>query len=782
MKQPPRRRQRNRSDGGGDGSATVESVKRFCRFRGQNFREVAGGGQSTVSVDSDGQHATLRDPVGGSQVEVGTGARVAFDGVFGPSATQQEVFAAAGGHLVDDVFAGYNCAVVAFGQTGSGKTHTMLGDMSLQATAPVTSTMPSRDFASATEAGLVPRAVAQLYERMAAHATRGAGTHEYALYASYVELYSGVFTDLLREVVAMVGERSGGGGESARKARRSKAPKLQIRKDKARGVFLDGATEVRSASAAALTSLLRMAEMNRRVSATLMNERSSRSHAILTLRLARTDVQTRATRVSKCVLVDLAGSENIRKTQAVGGTLREASDINLSLTALGRVIAALNARDRPHVPYRDSPLTRLLSDVIGGNCRTSLMLTCSSSSLSYSETMHTVRFGQSARWRGRTTESSAVALPSASSPRGGRNDSAILPSPRDGVAQQQQRGAEWAHTLSAAEMSRIADIEERRRAAARVGGAAADRGTKASGRTRSPSASPRSPSASPRPSTARHIAGGVGYTMSDINGVVYPIRGAPAAAPQPKQRQSQPPLPLQPQPSRGELQQQLAACEASALSCAHELRSAESTAAGELRLSAVIAQAAVLAAKLNEEGRMAALCRTLVVLGVEPTSLMAYVAPLSAKHEQAAAEQAVLTAEEQRMQSLRKLAASTLSSAREQESVLMQRIDELEAKLGEVRSAQRSVASRRASADERLAEAQRHHAELRARLGEVEGQVGSAIDAMNERRAKNTRANSELLELAHANRELEEAARQELPKLHRSYAQLRRAQSTLLSK
>ena len=176
---------------------------------------------------------------------------------------------------------------------------------------------------------------------------------------------------------------------------------------------------------------------------------------------------------------------------------------------------------------------------------------------------------------------------------------------------------------------------------------------------------------------------------------------------------------------------------------------------------------------------------TLFSLGAQADNKFAFInaKALLEKSPQAIAANTELKAQfGEREQSLRKLAASTLSSAREQESVLMQRIDELEAKLGEVRNAQRSVASRRASADERLAEAQRHHAELRARLGEVEGQVGSAIDAMNERRAKNTRANSELLELAHANRELEEAARQELPKLHRSYAQLRRAQSTLLSK
>jgi kinesin family protein 5 len=727
-----------------------------------------------VEVGADGKQASVRDPIGTQGGKGDGGARVAFDAVFGPDASQREVFDAAGGHLVDDVFGGYNCAVVAFGQTGSGKTHTMLGDMSLTATS-------ATSFASSANAGIIPRTIAQLYERMARATERGAGVYTYSLYASYVELYSGVWTDLLRDVVAMVGDRGRNGGAAAAARRAAAAPVLQIRKDSARGVFLNGATEVCSTSAAALTSLVRMAEMNRRVSATLMNERSSRSHAVFTLRLARTETRTNATRVSKCVLVDLAGSENIRTTNAAGGALREASQINLSLTALGRVIAALNARGRPHVPYRDSPLTRLLSDVVGGNCRTSLMLTCTSSSLSYSETMCTVRFGERARWKGKTQTNDEVRPP----PGSAAGLAAGLAARHRGA----QRGA--AHTLSEHEMGELRAIEERG-AAKRAG---LERRVASTGSAASP---PPSPAA--RWEQAQRSAG----------------RGAEAF-----RRGSSPPSLSTGDPgaTREGLLRQLAACESSALRCGHELRTADDqrvAAIAQGQLSRVGVQAVALASKLGVEERIAELCRTLALLGVDPALLQSFgfsakpaaeamrdareaqteadagaaakaAAAAEEEKEDAAARQqaeidAAFAAEERRMMKVRALAASMLDSAKTQEAMLFDRIDELEARLRGVRD-ERCVLKEQhiPAAQAVLVEARNRHAKLSARLAGLHAQTNRERDALAAQRDASETASRALQDARAQNRELEAYARQALVEQRASYVQLEESQQGLLS-
>jgi kinesin family protein 5 len=136
---------------------------------------------------------------------------------------------------------------------------------------------------------------------------------------------------------------------------------------------------------------------NRATAATGMNEGSSRSHSVFTITVEQKDIITNATKSGKLVLVDLAGSEMVRKTNASGQQLEEAKTINKSLSALGQVINALTDDKQPHVPYRDSKLTRVLQDSLGGNSKTVLIVAVSPSSYNASETISTLRFGTRAK-------------------------------------------------------------------------------------------------------------------------------------------------------------------------------------------------------------------------------------------------------------------------------------------------------------------------------------------------------------------------------------------------
>ncbi|CAE7868778.1 kif3 [Symbiodinium sp. KB8] len=171
---------------------------------------------------------------------------------------------------------------------------------------------------------------------------------------------------------------------------------LRIREEKGKGIWLEDVTEAYAASPSELYDLLAEGNANRAVGATKMNADSSRSHSVVILSLTKKDLTTEETRKSQLFLVDLAGSEMVNKTGASGQTLQEAKMINKSLSALGNVIRALT-EGKPHVPYRDSKLTRLLQDSLGGNAKTSLIITCSPSTFNAVETLSTIRFGQRAK-------------------------------------------------------------------------------------------------------------------------------------------------------------------------------------------------------------------------------------------------------------------------------------------------------------------------------------------------------------------------------------------------
>ena len=349
-----------------------------------------GGGGSPAPTDATAAAAAL----------VAATHRFAFDEVFPPSTTQADVYSAAAAPAVRAVLAGYNAAVIAYGQTGAGKTHTMEGQ-------------PTGD-----ARGIIPRAVEDAFAGItqASDSTTAALPTRFLVRASYLQIYNESLSDLLRP------ERAN----------------LPIREDARRGVFVEGLSEWVVRSPAEVHALMQRGRDARATGATRLNEASSRSHAVLTITVERcaeegeeeekaaggeagaataTTTAPARVRVGKLHLVDLAGSERVSVTGATGRRLEESKRINQSLSALGNVIAALTdprrrgggggghgaapggggAPPSGHIPYRDSKLTRLLEDSLGGNCVTTLIATVSPSACSFAESLSTLKFATRAK-------------------------------------------------------------------------------------------------------------------------------------------------------------------------------------------------------------------------------------------------------------------------------------------------------------------------------------------------------------------------------------------------
>ena len=172
---------------------------------------------------------------------------------------------------------------------------------------------------------------------------------------------------------------------------------LKVREDKSRGIYIEDVTEYSVATEMEVYSYMHLGNNNRAVCATNMNEGSSRSHLVFIMTIAQKDLHNSSAKTGKLCMIDLAGSEKIGKTGAAGQTLQEAKDINKSLSALGNVINALTDGKGAHIPYRDSKLTRILQESLGGNSKTTLIIACSPSSYNEQETLSTLRFGYRAK-------------------------------------------------------------------------------------------------------------------------------------------------------------------------------------------------------------------------------------------------------------------------------------------------------------------------------------------------------------------------------------------------
>ena len=281
--------------------------------------------------------------------------------------------------------AGYNAAMLAYGQTGTGKTFTMEGDPRARhgnsAIGILPGDLPPVGDDRGAERGIIPRAIEDIFNRIKADTSTRS---KYLVRASYVQIYNEVISDLLKP------ERVN----------------LHIREDKKRGVFVEGLSEWVVRTPDEIYGLMDRGASQRTTGATRMNELSSRSHAVFIVIVENSKLTEEAGqaelrqsfKVGKLNLVDLAGSERVGRSGATGVRLEESKKINQSLSALGNVIKALTEpKGRPHIPYRDSKLTRILEDSLGGNCKTTMMAMISPALESFTESLSTLKFANRAK-------------------------------------------------------------------------------------------------------------------------------------------------------------------------------------------------------------------------------------------------------------------------------------------------------------------------------------------------------------------------------------------------
>ncbi|BGP34356.1 Kinesin-related motor protein [Rhodotorula toruloides] len=301
--------------------------------------------------------------------------------VYGPDADQGMLYTDVAKPMLQQVLMGYNCTIFAYGQTGTGKTYTMEGDLS-----PYHGTFHP-------DAGIIPRTLYSLFDRLAESRS------EYSVRCSFIELYN----EELRDLNAPDYSLSSSDGPPAPSP--SPEPKtLRIyeeTKNGQTGVTIQGLEETFIQSAEEGLRVLRRGSERRQIAATNCNERSSRSHSIFTIVVHIKDSSKEGQdvlKVGKLNLVDLAGSENVGRSGAVQGRAREAGMINASLLALGRVINQLVDKDpakKQHIAYRESKLTRLLQDSLGGRTKTTIIATISP--VSYEETASTLTYAHQAK-------------------------------------------------------------------------------------------------------------------------------------------------------------------------------------------------------------------------------------------------------------------------------------------------------------------------------------------------------------------------------------------------
>ena len=268
---------------------------------------------------------------------------------------QTDIFEFSIRSTVDDILNGYNGTVFAYGQTGAGKSYTMMGS----------------DIEDIEGRGVIPRIVEQIFASILASPSN----IEYTVRVGYMEIYMERIRDLLVP----------------------NNDNLPVHEEKSKGVYVKGLLEVYVSSVEEVLEVMRRGAAARAVAATNMNQESSRSHSIFVITVTQKNLETGTAKSGQLFLVDLAGSEKVGKTGASGQTLEEAKKINKSLSALGMVINALTDGRSSHIPYRDSKLTRILQESLGGNSRTTLIINCSPSSYNDAETISTLRFGVRAK-------------------------------------------------------------------------------------------------------------------------------------------------------------------------------------------------------------------------------------------------------------------------------------------------------------------------------------------------------------------------------------------------
>ncbi|KAM8864741.1 kinesin-like protein KIF3B [Spinachia spinachia] len=336
-------------------SKSSESVKVVVRCRPMNEKELAANFQSVVGVDVKLGQIMVRNP---REASASDHPKVfTFDSVYDWNSKQIDLYDETFRPLVDSVLLGFNGTIFAYGQTGTGKTYTMEG---------VRNDIERR--------GVIPNS----FEHIFTHISRSQN-QQYLVRASYLEIYQEEIKDLLSK---------------------DQTRRLELRERPDTGVYVKDLSSFVTKSVREIEHVMNVGNQNRSVGATNMNEHSSRSHAIFVITVECSELDDDGEnhiRVGKLNLVDLAGSERQTKTGAQGERLKEATKINLSLSALGNVISSLVDGRSSHIPYRDSKLTRLLQDSLGGNARTVMVANIGPASYNVEETLTTLRYSNRAK-------------------------------------------------------------------------------------------------------------------------------------------------------------------------------------------------------------------------------------------------------------------------------------------------------------------------------------------------------------------------------------------------
>lgn len=330
-----------------------ETVKVIVRCRPMNSREKDLKCNTVIAMEGKRGQCSIRNP----DDKKAPPKMFTFDGAYFVDSTTENIYNEIAYPLVEGVTEGYNGTIFAYGQTGCGKSFTMQGI-----------TDP------ASQRGVIPRAFDHIFETVSV-----AESTKFLLHASYCEIYNEEIRDLL--------------GKDAKQ-------KLDLKEHPEKGVYVNGLTMHPVHNVHDCEKIMQKGWSNRAVGATLMNADSSRSHSIFTINIemvTEDEAGEEHIRAGKLNLVDLAGSERQAKTGATGDRLKEATKINLSLSALGNVISALVDGKSKHIPYRDSKLTRLLQDSLGGNTKTLMVACLSPADNNYDETLSTLRYANRAK-------------------------------------------------------------------------------------------------------------------------------------------------------------------------------------------------------------------------------------------------------------------------------------------------------------------------------------------------------------------------------------------------
>lgn len=333
---------------------TSDTVKVVVRCRPMNQKEKGMGHKQAVSVDE------IRGTITVNKIDSTNEPpkTFTFDTVFGQDSKQLDVYNLTARPIIDSVLEGYNGTIFAYGQTGTGKTFTMEG---------VRAVPELR--------GIIPNSFAHVF----GHIAKAEGDTRFLVRVSYLEIYNEEVRDLLGK---------------------DQMQRLEVKERPDVGVYIKDLSGYVVNNADDMDRIMTLGHKNRSVGATNMNEHSSRSHAIFTITIECSEKGIdgdQHVRMGKLHLVDLAGSERQGKTGSTGQRLKEATKINLSLSTLGNVISALVDGKSTHVPYRNSKLTRLLQDSLGGNSKTMMCANIGPADYNYDETISTLRYANRAK-------------------------------------------------------------------------------------------------------------------------------------------------------------------------------------------------------------------------------------------------------------------------------------------------------------------------------------------------------------------------------------------------